>query len=185
MFGSEMVSVEGGSRGISKAAFTIGLIVAILVSIGISTVVTIQITPKPSLVFSHWDVEWRTITGADQWGAVVGTSTFPATFYFNWGTGNVFQEYKDYVGFYTATMQIKVSRNGPFTFTVGSDDSVVFWIDGSKAIDDSSPHSYRTRSVTVNDLTQGLHTLALDYKEKTGDAALSFNCDLDLVMWYD
>jgi hypothetical protein len=178
------MSGEKSSRGISRAVFLAGLIIAILLSTVISTVIVMQLAPKPTLTFGHWDIQWRTITGAGQWGAVVGTSTFPATFYFNWVTGFVFQEYKDYVGFYTATMQIRVNRDGPFTFTVGSDDGAVFWIDGVMKLDDSALHAYRTRSVTVNQLSQGFHTLALDYKEGVGEAALSFGCDLDLVMWY-
>ena len=81
-------------------------------------------------------------------------------------------------------MQIKMQRNGPVTFTVGGDDGVVFWIDGVMKIDSSGPHAYWTQSITINDLSQGFHTLALDYKERYGLAALSFSCDLDLVMWY-
>jgi hypothetical protein len=139
--------------------------------------------PGSTIVLANWTVEWRTITGTGQWGSVVGASTFPGTFFYNWGSGNVYGIYADYIGFYTGTMQIRKQRDGPVTFTVGSDDGVVFWVDDIMRLDDSTPHAYRTRSVTINDLSQGYHTLILDYKETSGTAALSFDCDLNLVMW--
>ena len=137
-----------------------------------------------NVIFAHWDVQWRTISGTGQWGAVVGTSTFPGSFYYNWGSGRVFGVYADYIGFTTGTMNIKKQRDGPVTFTVGSDDGVLFWVDGILRIEDLGPHGYRTRSITINDLSLGFHTLVMDYKETFGDAVLSFDCDLDLIMWY-
>jgi hypothetical protein len=198
------------SVGISKKLFAAGLVVAVLCATLVSVLLTTQTQlargPKGDkgdqgeagpqgnkgdpgrdgreVVFAHWDVQWRTMTGTGQWAAVVGSSTLPATFYYDWGYGNVFDIYSDYIGFYTATMQVKMQRNGPVTFTVGADDGVVFWIDGVMKIDNSGPHTYRTKSITINDLSQGFHTLALDYKETYGSASLSFGCDLDLIMWY-
>jgi hypothetical protein len=137
-----------------------------------------------SVVFAHWEVQWRTITDADVWGDVVGTSAFPSTFYFDWASEPLFQNYSDYIGFTTATMQVKMQRDGPVTLTVGADDGAVLFIDGTVTINNWGTHGYITKSVTLYNLSQGFHTLALDYREMSGLAALSFDCDLDLLMWY-
>lgn len=211
-----MTEVE--KKGISKTAFIVGLIIAILVSSLISTLVAMQwgITqgPKgdkgdtgdtgsqgeagpqgiqgeqgpqgpagPTVVFAKWDVHWKTLTGDLQWGAEVGTSKFCSTFDYNWGTGVIFLGYDDYIGF-QATMTVKMQRDGPVTFIVGSDDGVIFYIDGTKKIDDYGQHSYRTRSITI-DLSQGTHILSLHYYEVGSYARISFDCDSDILMWYD
>lgn len=69
----------------------------------------------------------------------------------------MFLGYDDYVDF-QATMQVKMQRNGPVTFTVGSDDDVILWVDSVKQIDDYGQHSYRTTSKIIN-LSQGTHSL--------------------------
>jgi len=135
------------------------------------------------VVFTHWDVSWRTLTGDLQWGAEVGTSELCSTFDYNWGTGVIFLGYDDYIGF-QGTMQVKMQRDGPVTFTVGSDDGVRFYIDGAEKIDDYTQHGYRTRSITI-DLSQGTHTLSLHYYEVTSYARVSFDCDSDILMWYE
>lgn len=82
-------------------------------------------------VFAHWDVNWRTITGDGQWGAVVGTSQFSPTFWHDWLQGIVFLGYDDYIGF-DATMQINMQRDGPVTFKVGGDDNFWLYLDGAQ-----------------------------------------------------
>lgn len=138
--------------------------------------------PGDETVFARWDVHWRTLTGDYQWGAEVGTNQFSPNFFYNWGNGVVFLGYDDWIGF-TATMQIKVQRNGPITFTVGADDECRFYIDGGLRIDLGVRSSYRTQSIVANDLTQGFHTLTLTYSESYGWAAVSFACDIDVLMW--
>jgi len=133
----------------------------------------------PSLVVAQWNVSWRTLTGDLQWGAEVGTSEFSGTFDYNWGTGNVFLGYDDYIGF-VANMQVNVQRNGPTTFTVGSDDGIKLFVNGY-VIDDYSRHSYRTKSITVH-LGEGFHTLTLYYYDVTSAARVSFDCDFDILM---
>jgi len=137
--------------------------------------------PGTTVVFAQWDVTWRTLTGDLKWGAEVGTSKFCSTFDYNWGSGAVFLGYDDYIGF-VATMQVKMQRSGPVTFTVGSDDGIQFLIDGVMKIDDYGQHAYRTRSITI-DLSLGTHTLTLYYYEVTGGARVSFDCDSDILMW--
>jgi hypothetical protein len=137
--------------------------------------------PGPATVFARWSVTWRTLTGDLQWGSEVGTSQFSPTFDYNWGTGTVFLGYDDYIGF-SATMQVNMTRNGPVSFTMGSDDGSRLYVDGVQQLDDWSQHSYRT-TTTVLYLTQGIHTLTLWYYEVTNTARVSFNCDQDILMW--
>ena len=139
--------------------------------------------PAATVVFAQWDVTWRTLTGDLKWGAEVGTSNFCSSFDHNWGDGTIFMGYDDYIGF-QATMQVKMQRDGPVTFTVGSDDGVRLYIDGVKKIDDYGQHAYRTKSITIN-LSQGAHTLTLWYYEVIGGARVSFECDSDILMWYE
>jgi hypothetical protein len=132
-------------------------------------------------VFAQWDVHWKTLTGDLQWGSEVGTSQFCSTFDYNWGSGTLFLGYDDYIGF-EATMQVKMQRNGPVTFIVGSDDGVRLYVDGVLQIDDWGQHSYRTTSKIIN-LIQGTHSLTLRYYEVTAGARVSFECDSDILMW--
>lgn len=132
--------------------------------------------------FSKWSVTWKTITGGGQWGSTVGTNEFSPVFNYNWGSSQVFGIYSDYVGF-SATMEIDMTRtSGPVMFTIGSDDGAVLYVDGVLQIDDWSTHGYRTTSKVIN-LDQGIHTLNLQYYELTGSAQVSFDCDIDVVMW--
>jgi len=139
--------------------------------------------PGPTVVFAQWDVTWKTLTGDLQWGAVVGTSKFCPTFDYNWGTGVIFLGYDDYIGF-EATMQVKMQRNGPVTFTIGSDDGSRLYIDDVLKVDNWSQGSYRTISTLVY-LTQGFHTLKLRYYEVGTYSRVSFDCDSDILMWYE
>jgi len=148
---------------------------------GLQGIQGVQGPAGPATVFARWDVHWRTLTGDLQWGSEVGTSRFSSTFDYNWGSGTVFLGYDDYIGF-QATMQVNMSRNGPVTFMVGSDDGVRLYVDGVLQIDDYSQHSYRTTSKVLSP-SQGMHTLILWYYEVATTARVSFQCDSDLVMW--
>lgn len=191
--------------GISRTMFIAGVIVAILISCGIMAFLSSQFGifegPKgdigntgpqglqgqqsPALVFAKWDVHWWTINSSTlERLAEVGTSTFSSTFSYDWGLSAVFGEYSDYVGF-RATMQVKMQRDGPVTFTVGGDDGYNFSIDGVAKIDDYSLHAYRTTTIIIANLTQGFHTLDLDYFEGPEAARVTFDCDHDLLAWLD
>lgn len=130
-----------------------------------------------------WDVHWRTMTGEGLWGAEVGTSEFASTFDYDWGRGDVFGGYPDYIGFQAyAVINMQREVGSPVRFTVGGDDGVKLYIDGVEVIDDYSRHSYRTRSVTRT-LTPGKHHLKLYYYEWTDVARVSFDCDSDVLEW--
>jgi hypothetical protein len=203
---------ETKSMGISKTMFVVGLIAAILVSSLISVLAATQFAlikgpkgdkgdagatgatgatgaqgPKGdkgdagATIFAQWSLTWYTITGANQWGASVGTSTWGAVFDHDFGTGVVFGGYSDYIGF-QATMTINMQRDGPVHFVIGSDDGSRLYVDGVLWIDNWGSHSYTEKGVTM-DLSRGMHTLALSYYDITGGARISFNGDLDVMMW--
>jgi len=136
----------------------------------------------PTVVFAQWNLTWKTLTGDLQWGAAVGTSKWGSIFDYDWGTGVVFLGYDDYIGF-QATMTINMTRDGPVHFVIGSDDGSRLYIDGVLKIDYWWSHIYGERGITT-DLSKGLHTLTLWYYDVAGGARVSFNCDLDLLMWY-
>lgn len=133
-------------------------------------------------VFAQWDAHWKTLTGDLQWGAEVGTSKLSPTFDYNYGGYQLFLGYDDYIGF-DATMTVRMQRNGPVTFTMGCDDGARFYIDGALWIDLYTQAAYRTRSVTVNPLAQGYHTLRLVYYDVSSVARVTFSCDSDILMW--
>lgn len=135
------------------------------------------------VVFAQWDVTWRTLSGDLEWGGVVGTSKFFGTFDFDWGDGDIFAGHDDYIGF-GATMNVNIERDGPVTFTIGSDDGADLYIDGVRYINNWGIHYYSTKSVTL-DLSQGSHHLTLYYFDKTGYARVSFNCDFDILISYE
>jgi len=81
-------------------------------------------------------------------------------------------------------MTIKMDRDGPVHFVIGSDDGSRLYIDGDLEIDNWGSHNYRLRG-TIIDLSKGFHTLTLGYYEVGGPAGLSFDCDPDVLMWYD
>jgi len=134
------------------------------------------------MVFARWEVTWYTLTGDYQRGASVGTSSFSPTFFYNWGSGVVFLGYDDWIAF-DATMTINMSRSGPVTFTIGADDECSFYVDGGLFMSLSQRLAYRTTSRTYNDLATGLHVLRLSWSESYGLAAVSFDCDRDILMW--
>lgn len=139
--------------------------------------------PGREVVFAQWNVTWRTLTGDLKWGAEVGTSKFCSTFDYNWGTEVIFLGYDDYIGF-SATMQVEMQRSGPVTFNVGGDDGYELLIDGVTKISDYGQHAFRTTMITT-DLSQGSHTLTLYYYEVVSTARVYFDCDSDILMWYD
>lgn len=148
---------------------------------GLQGIQGLQGPAGPATVFAQWAVHWRTLTGDLQWGSEVGTQTFCSTFDYNWGSGVVFLGYDDYIGF-QATMQVKMQRNGPVSFIIGSDDGTRLYIDDVLQIDNYAQGPYHTSSKIIN-LSQGTHTLTLWYYDVTSSARVSFNCDSDILMW--
>lgn len=199
---SELKTMSGISRGV----FIAGIIIAILTSSAISIFTANQldmpglkgekgdtgaIGPQgpqglkgdpAAVTFAKWNVNWHIFTGDMLPGPSVGNSTFCSTFDYDWGTGIVFSIYDDYIGF-TATMQVKMQRSGPVAFTVGSDDGHILYLDGIVVVTDwAALHSYRTQTA-IRYLTFGTHTLSLEYRETSGGARVSFECDSDILAW--
>ena len=202
---SELKTMSGISRGV----FIAGIIIAILTSSAISIFTVNQLNmpglkgekgdtgtigpqgpqgpqgPKgdpAAVTFAKWNVNWHTFTGDMLPGPSVGNSTFCSTFDYDWGTGIVFSIYDDYIGF-MATMQVKMQRSGPVAFTVGSDDGHILYLDGVVVVTDwAALHSYRTQTA-IRYLTFGTHTLSLEYRETSGGARVSFECDSDILAW--
>ncbi|MCB9845067.1 MAG: hypothetical protein H6811_03655 [Phycisphaeraceae bacterium] len=67
--------------------------------------------------------------------------------------------------------QITIPRTGEWTFGLGSDESAVLLIDGDPVVDDGSPHSFRWSEGSVI-LTEGVHTLEIQYLERRYSAGL-------------
>ncbi len=139
--------------------------------------------PAPKIIFAQWEVHWYTIKLTLEWDKAVGTSTFSPIFDYNWGTKTIFSEYTELIGF-EAFMQVNIQRNGPVTFTIGSDDGSRLFVDGIEIINNWDSHLYLTKSTTIN-LSQGIHTLTLHYYNVASYARVSFSCDLDVLMWYE
>jgi len=135
------------------------------------------------VVFAQWNLTWYTLTGDLQWGASVGTSKWGAVFDHDFGGGVVFLGYDDYIGF-QAIMKINMQRDGPVHFVIGSDDGSRLYIDGNLRIDNWGTHTFTYRGITI-DLSKGFHTLMLWYYDVTGGARVSFDCDSDILMWYE
>jgi hypothetical protein len=132
---------------------------------------------------TQWQVEWRTFTPEGLWGTIVGNDEFPSTFNFDWGTGDLFAAYSDWIGF-SATAVVKAPRSGPVTFTIGSDDGSQLFVDGQEKISLWSDHFYTTRSAIVH-LTEGEHSVRLSFYERTGLARVSFSAPGDVLSWED
>jgi len=171
--------VRVGVLIVGVAILAIGLVLTIL---GLPKTETYTETVPVSVTKNtEWDVIWKTFTPEGEWGGEVGRSTFPSTFTYDWGTGKVYDVYGDYIGF-SATAIIYVPRTGPVSFTIGSDDGSLLYIDGQKVIDLWWDHGYITKTVVV-DLSEGKHYLGLLYYERIGGAKVSFTADSDVLTW--
>lgn len=199
--------MEKGGEEMSNTTLIAGIIVAILASTLISTVVTTQLVPiygpkgdtgpqgtqgiqgatglqgpaGPATIFAQWELTWYTLTGDFQWGASVGTSEWGAVFDHDFKYDILFLGYDDYIGF-QAVMTINMQRDSPIHFVIGSDDGSRLYVDDDLWIDNWGSHTYRERDATGL-LPKGIHTLKLWYYDVTSTARISFNCDLDVLMW--
>ena len=66
-----------------------------------------------------------------------------------------------------------VRRAGRCTLTLRSDDGSRLYIDGSLVVDNGGNHSMRSASATLP-LSEGLHSVRIEYHENEGDAGLEF-----------
>jgi hypothetical protein len=91
----------------------------------------------------------------------------------DWSDGIIAYNIADDIEF-RSSRTINFPTGGTYTFTVGSDDGVRFWIDDELKIDSWRDRSYKTDSINV-DLTAGNHKFRIDYYENGGDARVSFS----------
>jgi len=123
-------------------------------------------------VRSTWGGKWYTITEAGAWRDFVGEQVLPSTFHYSWEEGDVFGGHAEFIGF-TAYATINVFRFGPVHFAIGSDDGSRLYLNGQLIIDNWERGSYHTREATIS-LIPG---------QWTGDAALSFDADKEVLEW--
>ncbi len=155
---------------------------------------TLQPTPSPTItVHTTWNAKWFTMekdNPAGVYGTYIGSSQFPATFYYKWGTGPIFGGLSDWVGFQaTATINMGRPGGGYVNFTVIHDEGIQLYLDGGIIInnwvlvrDNNGFPQHDSDTVSIY-LTPGKHTLLLDYWEATIWAYVSFSCDSDVLKW--
>lgn len=96
----------------------------------------------------------------------------------NWGTTGpvpLFGQADNWSLYMTATPYFNASKN--WTFQARSDDGIVVWVDGVKVIDAYVDQSADTLHQKVVYLAAGVHTVWVQYYERTGGASLN-------VSWY-
>jgi len=129
-------------------------------------------TPAPTLpaVIREWRGEYyanMTLAGNP---ALVRDD---AAIQFEWGTGSPGP------GLPADMFSVRWSRTlhfdaGLYRFTVTADDGVRFWVDGQLQVDDWHDGSLRSHTVELR-LTEGGHTLYIEYFEDLGDAAMQLS----------
>jgi len=141
--------------------------------------------PHQVVKYMQWQVTWKIITIDRQWGPTVGTQTFPAaTFHLNWGYGVVYDTYDDGIGF-IAEASFYQDSDGVYRITVGSDDGVQLYIDGTLFISQWRDQYYRETSESIM-IGPGWHTLTLHYYEWKNAARIYFDVDKsDLFTWQE
>ncbi len=97
-----------------------------------------------------------------------------ATIDFDWGSGSpgAVIPADDFSVRWTRTTTFDA---GTYTFTKGSDDGMRVYIDGTALIDDWVEQSYDGPVTTTQALTQGSHTVVVEYYERGGVARATFS----------
>jgi len=125
----------------------------------------------PSYPTDRWDRVWCN-KNFDTWLADSPDES-STTFDTDWGSGNVGGIRRDDIGFRSGR-KIYFYSKGYYEFSVGSDDGVRLWIDGTKVLDKWQDRSY-TVDKFVRYLSSGYHNFRLDYYENTAGARVSFD----------
>jgi len=128
------------------------------------------------------------MTGPGEYGAEIGTSSFPFTFSYDWGSEPVFGGYRDYIGF-KASCELYIPTDMTLTFQVKANDRIALDCDGQRvmyALEErvSPPSSfmgplrtYRAQERAIP-LRRGWHKFELWYYEWEGEALVSFDFDI-------
>jgi len=123
----------------------------------------------------EWDVTWYSIQDEyGTWGEVIGSSRFPANFYYR---PISYEDWFDHFGF-RAKLTINLLEDSTVIFKAGSDDGIILSVDGSVVIS-----SWVTRGYAVDEyrmpLKAGTHELELWWYEWEGDQAASFEMHVE------
>lgn len=124
--------------------------------------------PEPGIA-NGFNVDF--FNNIDLSGAAVLSKVYDAiNFIFNDGSPDAVVNNDNFSARITKTKQFAA---GTYNFTLKSDDGVRFWIDDQLLVDDWNDHAMKTYDPTVT-LTEGLHTIKIEYYEKAGGAVLIF-----------
>jgi len=130
---------------------------------------------KPTCAsLSYPTTKWQRVWYIHSSGICLGNSPDETSLQFdnNWSTGTVSHGRSDDIRF-ASSRSVYFSKAGVYRFTVGSDDGVRLWIDGSLKINQWIDRAYTTNAVDVY-LNAGYHNFRLDYYEKGSGARVSF-----------
>ncbi len=118
---------------------------------------------------------WQRVWYVHSTGACLGDGPDEAaiTFDTDWSTGVIEYSRSDDIEF-NSSRTISIPTTGTYTFTLGSDDGSMLWIDGIEKINRWYNTGYDTTSTDVY-LTAGNHQFRIDYYEDPGSARVSFS----------
>lgn len=157
-------------------------LVCLIAIMGVGVSLAQPETQDLSTEITSWHATWYSLTGDLQWGGDVGYSDLPATFDLDWGQGIVYGTFADYIGF-KASNRVYAPYTGLVYFNIAADDTVKLFIDGIAVLDD--PYLGYDQTSTHVYLTKGYHDLELWFREKTGDASVTFDCDPQVLLDVD
>jgi hypothetical protein len=164
------------------AGGTVLTIIAVLLLALLTGPSATQASPGTS---TTWSVDWYTVDPSTHLltGYLASEVWAQPTFSYNWGNGVVYGGLSDHVGF-RATATIKAASARTVTFSGVHDDGLKFYVDGSLVYSkwEYGDHSW-SQSVS---LTEGKHTLMLEYYEDVYAARVSFTADdTSIFTWND
>ncbi|MFH1473430.1 MAG: PA14 domain-containing protein, partial [Candidatus Aenigmatarchaeota archaeon] len=127
---------------------------------------------QPNYPTHMWDRTWCNMEMTEK----IADSPEETSLEFNndWGLGELvsgpgfMSGYSDQIGF-TSGRKIYFPVYGDYTFTVGSDDGVIVWIDDEPVLNAWRDRGYKTDTFVVT-LDEGYHNVRIDYYENGGSA---------------
>ena len=137
---------------------------------GLPAALPIAPTAPTAIQLGPWQGEY--FSGGDLAGPPV-LSRSDAALDFNWGWGAPAAPMvgDNFSARWTGSFHFEAGR---YTFTTYSDDGVRLYVDGRRVIDSWRPmRGYRSASL---DLTQGTHTMRVEYFERGGVALIRLSC---------
>jgi len=131
-------------------------------------------TPCPSAAPSYptdsWDRVWCDSSFSTKLGDLPDEPS--EMFDNNWFRGTIAGLRADDIGFRSGRT-LSLPATSAYTFTIGGDDGIRLWIDGTLLLDQWIIQAYTTYNVTTG-LSAGSHQARVDYFENLFDARVSF-----------